>query len=380
MDKLNRTRASAPDFDALLNAVYDCALDPAQWSSLLDMLARGVHGQAAVLDALDENAQSGSVLVEHNTDPSWSEKYRQYYASINPTHNYVRKLKPFQPFTFDELIGWREFEKSPYHNEYRVPQGFGDCLTTMVENKGGRTVYISIFRAARDPLYLPAEIRLLNRVTPHIRRAVGIGTMLGQRKIEFDGLRSALNQMAFGVVILDSDGRVLFSNPEAEVLMADRVFSIDQRRTFEFTKAADSEWLRHLLNQRSDLMPRAISLEDGRRVVVKPFAVSARGSAKGAAKVFQQVGEAACVLTFTSSAASPLELGEIVGRIYRFTPSEERVFRALVAGSTLREVAESLGIGYATVRTHLLRIFAKTDTQRQSELIRLASAMQSTLG
>ena len=36
-----------------------------------------------------------------------------------------------------------------------------------------------------------------------------------------------------------------------------------------------------------------------------------------------------------------------------------------------KEAADMLGIGEPTVRTHLKRIFAKTDTTRQADLVRL---------
>ena len=38
------------------------------------------------------------------------------------------------------------------------------------------------------------------------------------------------------------------------------------------------------------------------------------------------------------------------------------------------DVAENLGVTLSTVRTHLQRAFEKTDTRRQSELVRLLLA------
>ena len=44
---------------------------------------------------------------------------------------------------------------------------------------------------------------------------------------------------------------------------------------------------------------------------------------------------------------------------------------AVVQVGGVPEVAEALGIGEATVKTHLQRLFAKTDTSRQAELVKL---------
>ena len=57
------------------------------------------------------------------------------------------------------------------------------------------------------------------------------------------------------------------------------------------------------------------------------------------------------------------------------TAAEARVFARLAEGGTVAEAASALGIGLGTIKTHLHRIFAKTGTRSQVELIRLASSL-----
>lgn len=56
---------------------------------------------------------------------------------------------------------------------------------------------------------------------------------------------------------------------------------------------------------------------------------------------------------------------------YDLTPAEARVAVLLASGLSVGEIVERLGIGANTARTHLKNIFAKTDTRRQGDLIRL---------
>ena len=44
----------------------------------------------------------------------------------------------------------------------------------------------------------------------------------------------------------------------------------------------------------------------------------------------------------------------------------------LVQGMTVAETCDALGVGEPTVKTHLARLFAKTGTERQADLMRLA--------
>lgn len=374
---LQRILPAKPGYDAILAAIYDCALDPAQWAPLLDVLAASVHAQAAVLDCLDAATGSGSVLVERNTDSSWSEKYQRHYAAINPTHGHVNGLSPFQPFTFEQLIGWRDFAKGAYHNEYRKPQGFGDCLTTMIENKAGRSVFISLFRPEHDPLYHADEIGLLRRVAPHIRRAIEIGEMFGRRQVACEALSEALCRLAFGVVILDADGLVLFRNAAADDLLAARAIAVDRRRALQIGGAADRLWLRQVLQERPlRAAARALSLAGGGRLAVN--ALTLADAAEGS-RIFQRFPQAACLLTFHCGDAPDEGIGDIFAQTYGLTPAEDRVFAALFQGLTLREAADRQGVAIETARTHLAHIFAKAGVRRQSELIRAAAALRAPM-
>ena len=52
---------------------------------------------------------------------------------------------------------------------------------------------------------------------------------------------------------------------------------------------------------------------------------------------------------------------------------------ALVNAGTVAEVAGLLGISEGTVRNHLHRLFAKTGTRRQAELVKLVGGLASPL-
>jgi DNA-binding CsgD family transcriptional regulator len=54
---------------------------------------------------------------------------------------------------------------------------------------------------------------------------------------------------------------------------------------------------------------------------------------------------------------------------FSLTPAEARLALHLVGGETLRSAAVKLGISYETARTCLKKIFNKTGTCRQAELV-----------
>ena len=70
---------------------------------------------------------------------------------------------------------------------------------------------------------------------------------------------------------------------------------------------------------------------------------------------------------------------ETIARLYELTPTELRVLLAIVEVGGVPEIAEALGIGEGTVKTHLHRLFAKTDTTRQAELVKLVAGFSNPL-
>lgn len=57
--------------------------------------------------------------------------------------------------------------------------------------------------------------------------------------------------------------------------------------------------------------------------------------------------------------------------LYRLTPGEAALVKALANGTTIEAFAETRQVSLATVKTQLQSVFAKTNTRRQSDLMRL---------
>ena len=66
---------------------------------------------------------------------------------------------------------------------------------------------------------------------------------------------------------------------------------------------------------------------------------------------------------------------EALAALFNLTAAEARVFCQIAAGRTQAAVAMALGIAASTVKTHLLRLFAKTGTRRQADLVKLAGSL-----
>ena len=81
------------------------------------------------------------------------------------------------------------------------------------------------------------------------------------------------------------------------------------------------------------------------------------------------------LLLVRDPARVPPIAGARLVELFGLTGAEARVATALLGADSPREVAAQLGIGLATVRSHLHRLYDKTGTRRQAELVWLLATL-----
>jgi len=77
------------------------------------------------------------------------------------------------------------------------------------------------------------------------------------------------------------------------------------------------------------------------------------------------------VALITDPERQPLASKDVLMQAYKLTRKEALLAAKLFEGKSLDQAAQELAITYETARTHLRRIFSKTGTSRQAQLILL---------
>lgn len=72
---------------------------------------------------------------------------------------------------------------------------------------------------------------------------------------------------------------------------------------------------------------------------------------------------------------APMRTMRALSHLYELTPAETHVAALLIAGATPHEIAGQTRVKITTIRTQLRSLFAKTQTTRQTELVRLFSSV-----
>ncbi|WP_245497881.1 helix-turn-helix transcriptional regulator, partial [Mesorhizobium sp. M7A.F.Ca.CA.001.08.2.1] len=76
------------------------------------------------------------------------------------------------------------------------------------------------------------------------------------------------------------------------------------------------------------------------------------------------------------SASAPVPSPSLLAGLFDLTPAEARLAASLAQGRPLKEAAASSNVTVKTSRTYLERIFAKTGTRQQSQLVALLKSAE----
>jgi DNA-binding CsgD family transcriptional regulator len=113
---------------------------------------------------------------------------------------------------------------------------------------------------------------------------------------------------------------------------------------------------------------------DGARYVAHVLPLTS-GSRKQAGTAYSAI---AAVFVRKAALEAPHPIETIAG-VFKLTPAEMRVLMLIVEVGGVPEIAPVLGISETTVKTHLQRVFAKTGTRRQADLVKLVAGYMSPL-
>jgi DNA-binding CsgD family transcriptional regulator len=215
---------------------------------------------------------------------------------------------------------------------------------------------------------------VLARLSPHVERSLRLGIRLMDAELSKLGLADALARVGIGVFVLDSIGRVIFSNDASRSLIGDGLDIVNDRLVT--SQSSDGQQAAEVVKRaiRNDLLadPRPILIP--RRSQTRPLALYALPIPLASAPSTFLTHARAIVLvidTETGGPADPALVRDVLG----LTLGEARIASLVGTGLGPRDAASKLGISEETARTVLKRVFSKVGVSRQSELASLLTRL-----
>jgi DNA-binding CsgD family transcriptional regulator/PAS domain-containing protein len=351
-------------FSRLVGAVHGAAGEPDRWSAVVDDLRRAVGGTgAAVCRATDK----GWVMTHTTLPADAAQSYAAYYHRLDRVVASVADGPVAQVRTAAEVLA--PHARSEFHTDWLRPNDIEDGLFVRLADGPRPTCFIAAAPRRASPFDDVERIRLLDALVPHLRQALRTQSVLDAAGARARAIAGALGAVRHAVIVVAADGRIVEANAAAENLL---------RRGAGLTSRGG----------------RLVFDDNGFRATM---AAAVRGGARGAREggtcvvprgpdaspyvvhvlPLRRDGAAAAAVIVVDPDRPPLPT-QVWRRLFGLTGAETDVAARLAAGASLREVADALTVSVNTVRTHVAHLYAKTDTHRQAELVRVLLACGAT--
>lgn len=364
------------NLSSLIGKIYDAALDPTLWEDVLKESAAFIGGCAASIYSKDSVNRTAEITLGYGVEDRWSESYINGYVKIDPTTPGFFFFDVGEIVTTKDILPYDEFLDSRFYREWVQPQGWVDMATSVLEKSATSYAVFSVFRHERDGRTDEGARERMKLLVPHVRRAVLIGKTIELKTAEAATLADTLDSLAAAMFLVDATARLVQANVSGHALIADgsvvrasggRLIAADTNSDLLLREAlaasADGD---ENIGTRGISLPLSGSDNDHYVAHILPLTAGARRKAG--------LGYAATAAVFvrkTQLDAPPAP--EVIAKLYGLTPSELRVLLAVFESGGVPDVAQALGIAEATAKTHLRRLFEKTGTRRQSDLVKLVA-------
>jgi DNA-binding CsgD family transcriptional regulator len=363
----------------LIGVVYDAAIDPSRWEDAIAGAAQFVGGTGAGLFCKDVGVPHASIphRVGFQT-PLPVALFQQIYPAAEG--HFLGDLE--QPIATTDLMSFGELAESELYRQWAEPQGLVDFLSAVVDRTTISTAIFGVFRHRRNGVVDDHARRQMRLIAPHIRRAVLIGRMFEFKAAEVATFVDTFDGLGAGMFLVDAAGRLIHANAAGNAILdaSDILNSVGGRlvasdahidRTLRDVFAAAGQG-DAALGTKGIAVP--LIGKDSERYIAHALPLTS-----GARRRAGVVGTAAAALFVRKAALTVPSASQAIGSAFKLTPTELRVLMAIVEVGGIPEVAAAFGVADTTVRTHVSRLFEKTGTARQADLVKLVAGYATPL-
>ncbi|MBL8836327.1 MAG: hypothetical protein JNL66_08785 [Alphaproteobacteria bacterium] len=353
---------------ATIDAIYDVATAPEHWPALLRRIGDdlGCHFGGMVATNRDRSRYTGlAVGVERAAHQAFLRRFHQ----ANPIRQAAPHRAAGEIIESAAIIPRAVLERTAMYQAFFRPHDMGPTLglTIWCGDAGAQT--ISLSRSWAKGAFDAHEHRRAQALMPHLRRMALVARHLRGADLMARSAFAALDAVPQATLLLDRAGRLVHANAAADALLRGGDGLTATRNGLAAATAAATRRLGATIGAAGRAGGIAGTLRLPRpsgRPALALVAMPMRGLDD-----FLFAGHPAVLVCVADPAARFAVPARTLAMLFGLTAAEADLATAVLAGQELKAIAAASGRSVNTVRNLLARLMAKTDTHRQSELLRV---------
>jgi DNA-binding CsgD family transcriptional regulator len=259
------------------------------------------------------------------------------------------------------------------------PQNFFYSFGGTVRKDDSVISYLTALRSRQAGAFGEREMAIVRYLMPHLDCALRVHSRISSLEERLSASANALDCFPWAVVLIDAGRKPILLNRAARTIVERADGLTLTSEGFSASLPSVTEALRNILESaicwRSRPSPSANGGAGGGTLAV------ARPSGARPYEILVVPLPAATPLAHAPSAVAAMFISDpedqramdlgTLRNLYGFTAAEARLAAALLEGKTVEAAAAEFRISTNTARMHLKHILSKTQTSRQTELVRL---------
>lgn len=365
-------RISTDAISDIVGSIYEAAYDARNWEKAIARIHAAFDCSRACILVLSPEKPRTITTID---DPEFTSPESMAAHSRDPFLAAALAPSVGRLYRSEEVIDMAAFRRRELWNEWMRPRDMWDSLSCNLRSDDRQHWSVHLHRGRRQAAFADEETRAFRICLDHMLRASAIARQIEDASVFGD----LFANLPMGVAIVDSQMRIEYLNPASERLLSFSSALSVAENALRCRNAAQHAVLAALI-ERATVGTFDSGLGGG--LVLRPD--DGEGAAV-ALNVSPFVGESsflfskrpmALVMMRSLRDRASAEMEDHLRMLHGLTSSESRLAMALTAGLTLQQAAERQGITVKSARTYLERIFSKTGTARQSQLVALLGNLQ----
>lgn len=335
------------------------------WGAFMrNLVARTYARRAFLIITLANAMPSREPTVIHVTAPRAVREPQLDFRRINALglHPYGQ-LRPGRVYAIDEMLDFDNPTRLALQRGALAEMGIRYGRWLRVSAGGAADAWLLLVRERED--FSSAAVSTLAAIGPHLAASLRTLAALAEQRLQTAMAQAALARLGAGQLAFDAGGRVMATDPQAE-------------RMLTFAPAPDPRGGRRL-----QLLPAAAG------ALEKACSAIAEGSIEATAVLLDPARDLhmllrKCDLVLPEPHARPAVIGtlrlavrederagtRILRELHGLSDREAALAEKLSRGETIIEAGRALRLTDETARNYSKRIYAKTGTRGQGDLVR----------
>ncbi len=357
----------------LIGRVYDAAADERLWPAMAPRIAQAFDCASTGLQTRDTRRGDVELLsLTANYDTASLKSYATYYAERDVWVERAAKVGPSKLLTSQDIITDEEFERTEIYNDFCRHLDLFYVVGSVFPVGPDTMAGLGIHRPRNAGPFGEADKAAVSLFLPHLQRALQIRERLRAANIERQATLEGLERSATATLVVSRDGRVLYANALAERLLREGDAILASRGRIASRARKAGTLLACLIRDAADAAAGqgkspggTVSIRRDDRLPLTVLVAPLRPARDG----FGSPIPAAIVFARDPEQLTPMSAA--LRGLFGLTSAEAKIASAVAEGKSIEDLAADLRIGLSTARTHLARIFSKTGTNRQPQLVSL---------